>query len=157
MTGMVHITTLLFSPTVVLAPLQGTIQGFLPSSFQCVGSCWVISAQCMSVLLKSSSLLTFTISTSLGIYWCPSYFSLQKKKKKKGNNCPADALLSVSDREGERKSWTQFSEFPSFSQQGGLHVVGHSKKHDFHRASGSSQISQQGMNPWPLLRLQSCA
>lgn len=58
--------------------------------------------------------------------------------------------------ERKRNRWTQFSKFPCFSQQGGLHVVEHSKKHDFHRASGSSQISQQGMNPWPLLSLQKC-
>lgn len=124
--------------------IQGFLSPFLPPISVLIATEFVVPASVTVLLIPSSSL---TISTSSGIYWHPPT-SLFRRKNLEG--CFSLCL-------SERKRWTQLSEFPSFSQQGGLHVVGHSKKHDFHRASGSSQISQQGTNPWPLLRLQSCA
>lgn len=80
---------------------------------------------------------------------------LFRRKNYEGNTA-LKILFSLSQMVRERNRWRQSSKFPCFSQQGGLHVVRHSKKHDFHRASGSSQNSQQGINLWPLLRLQNC-
>lgn len=158
--GMVPITTLLFLHIVDLALLEEKqiFKASLHPLFNVlVAAKLVVSASVrLTVLLRSVSLLAFAISTSSGLLWRPSYFPLQKKIFGR-KYCPADLFLSVSEGEGERKRWTQFSKFPCFAQQGGSHVLGHSKKRDFHRAPGSSQISQHGMNPWPLLRLQNCS